>query len=1209
MAVVGLSRSETRKLCPKGVFIACNNAKDSVVVSGPMNAMKEMIKTLEEKAVFVRRLQSSEIPYHSQYLISSAQPMTDAIKKYIPNPKPRTRKWVSTSLMTADPEEQSLKYASAEYFKYIPNPKPRTRKWVSTSLMTADPEEQSLKYASAEYFVYNLMNPVNFYDKFKDLPTDAIVLELGPHSLFGKITTETLDNSTYVSLIKKDSNDTNLDMFLSGLATLYELGYNLSVENLYPRVEWPVARNTPSINSLIKWDHSTELSVRKYPEWFDRSNASDMNYTVNCKDKGDRAYLDHAVDGNPIFPATGYLMLAWRKLAASVGKLWYKVPVVFENVQLKRATFLSDEKNTKLKVKYYPLTDDFSVYENDNLCVVGKIRAPGDDVLIAQNKIHENENKISLCEYKLERDDIYKELRVMGLDYGPEFRRLRKVGTNDFKEIYAVNEWTGNWVTYMDAVLQSMAFAMPFRKLMVPVMIRKLRVDPRVLFDAIKRNKIEEQEVHKGDKDDTEIERELKATMDQDADEHREGSAQNIESKTDKEKETYSEVSTLAHKEMEKAKERWCMYPANMPVYANITTKQLVAHGIEVEEVMAFPIPRRIDTTDLVLDSSEFCANDDHSAIDTSLSVNVSQYIELCKSMAAKVKQMAMNMKCDFNYKSISDDVIQEHRNANNENHVMFRSISDDVIQEHRNSNNENHVMFRVFDKILTEMVDQNMNPTANKDTKQTLTEIQANPEYDMSKDVINQISRNERMIRSLVDIVCENYLNISKNERMIRSLVDIVCENYLNVKEIKVTEINLSQSLLAKEVDQFIYLFKILQFMVDYNLVVKSKQAVNEVFREKATEWDPKDSLPINPSNLVIMRDTPDLWPIDLQTFIGDLYDSIQTNGFLLTVFRYKFTEPEIALNSMNGNPSLNDSELTLRLEKFITIAKSAGLRLICSKCDTIGTGGDYEKWFGLLQERLIEAKEADNVTEPVWLVANDSSINGIIGLMNCLRLEPGGENFRYIFNYDSNSEKIDFNVSPYSDILANDLVANVVKEGKTSHGLHYSDILANDLVANVVKEGKVGTYRHLRLLTDYDKCLSNDYYLNSSKMGDLGGLQWNDSRNIPRVKEMWGMTNNRETLTRVEIYCSGISFRDVMLATGRIPSGPEQLFTDCSIGYEYAGRRADTGERVMGLDVGRTFATSLNATLSGMTKIPDHWSMADASTIINYILFQMNR
>ena len=34
MAVVGLSREETLKWCPKGVFIACNNAKDNVVVSG-----------------------------------------------------------------------------------------------------------------------------------------------------------------------------------------------------------------------------------------------------------------------------------------------------------------------------------------------------------------------------------------------------------------------------------------------------------------------------------------------------------------------------------------------------------------------------------------------------------------------------------------------------------------------------------------------------------------------------------------------------------------------------------------------------------------------------------------------------------------------------------------------------------------------------------------------------------------------------------------------------------------------------------------------------------------------------------------------------------------------------------------------------------------------------------------------------------------------
>ena len=34
MAVVGLSKGEAMKLCPKGVYIACNNAKDTVVVAG-----------------------------------------------------------------------------------------------------------------------------------------------------------------------------------------------------------------------------------------------------------------------------------------------------------------------------------------------------------------------------------------------------------------------------------------------------------------------------------------------------------------------------------------------------------------------------------------------------------------------------------------------------------------------------------------------------------------------------------------------------------------------------------------------------------------------------------------------------------------------------------------------------------------------------------------------------------------------------------------------------------------------------------------------------------------------------------------------------------------------------------------------------------------------------------------------------------------------
>jgi fatty acid synthase len=34
MAVVGLSWDETKKICPKGVHVVCNNSSDAAVVSG-----------------------------------------------------------------------------------------------------------------------------------------------------------------------------------------------------------------------------------------------------------------------------------------------------------------------------------------------------------------------------------------------------------------------------------------------------------------------------------------------------------------------------------------------------------------------------------------------------------------------------------------------------------------------------------------------------------------------------------------------------------------------------------------------------------------------------------------------------------------------------------------------------------------------------------------------------------------------------------------------------------------------------------------------------------------------------------------------------------------------------------------------------------------------------------------------------------------------
>ena len=278
-----------------------------------------MIDELAKKGVFVRELQSHDIPYHSQYLMTSAKKLTEQLKKCVPNPKPRSKKWVSTAVIESDPED-------------------------------------ALKFGSAEYFVHNLISPVYFYNKLKYLPMDSIVIEIGPHGLFSKLVSQTLDASTYMSLIKKDSNDTNLEMFLNTVAKTYELGMNPDIEHLYPKVQYPVCRGTQSISSLMKWDHEDYYLVRKWPEYHFKATASEMTENINLK-REIKSYLpDHCIDGNILFPATGYLMCAWRQMAASKGKLWNQIPVIFEDVQFRRPVFVSTSEPTKLKIRYLEQT-------------------------------------------------------------------------------------------------------------------------------------------------------------------------------------------------------------------------------------------------------------------------------------------------------------------------------------------------------------------------------------------------------------------------------------------------------------------------------------------------------------------------------------------------------------------------------------------------------------------------------------------------------------------------------------------------------------------------------------------------------------------------------------------------------------------------------------------------------------------------------------
>ena len=509
------------------------------------------MEQLKCKSIFTSQLENSNVPYHSRFVASAGQPMRQLIQKYLPKPRLRSKKWISTSILDEEMEKQD------------------------TGL-----------YANADYFVNNLVSPVYFYDQLQKVPSDAIVIEVGPHAVFRKIVSETLESSTFMSLIKKDSNDTNLENFLTVITQLYQLGINPSIDKLYPEVEFPVSRGTASIGSLMKWERSGHYHMDTFPDKYCQATSSDLNVTVDLRSAEDAFYSGHSVDDNVLFPATGFLMLAWKAYAASIAQTWNNVPVIFEHVQFNRALFLNEQGITKLKVIYSRKKFDFVIMENDNVCCQGKVHGPGDETfMLLQDYYLENLNKIDEYKTILTKDDIYKDLRVRGYDYSGEFQKLREIRTNDFQTILGECEWNGNMVAFLDNMLQAHLLSTPLRDLMFPVMIKNIRIDPKVLFDAIRLR--------------------------------RSGDCSR-----------YQQTNQNNMNAYEIFQENFSIFESSITILFNAQLKLLVASGVEIEKITAHSRPLKMPSS-LVLDSYEWVPNEDNSAINECDKQYINQYIEV----------------------------------------------------------------------------------------------------------------------------------------------------------------------------------------------------------------------------------------------------------------------------------------------------------------------------------------------------------------------------------------------------------------------------------------------------------------------------------------------------------------------------------------------------------------------------------------------------
>ena len=434
MAAVGLSWEECQERLPKDVIPACHNSVDSVTISGPTESVDKVVKDLTDQGIFAKAVKSSGIAFHSKYIAEAAPKLRKSLDKIIPTPKNRSDRWLSSSI----PESA----------------------WSSSIA----------KQSSSAYHVNNLLSPVLFHSALQKVPKHAICVEIAPHGLLQAILKRSLGaEATSLSLMKR-LHPNNVQFMLTNIGKLYAAGAQPLVTKLHRPISYPVGRGTPMLNSKVVWDHSQKWIL---PNVSTDSGSGQTVVDVNLS-KDDDAYLaGHTIDGRVLFPATGYITLAWKTFAKMQGTTFDRLPVVMENIVFHRATILPKDGVVKFGLNFFDGSGKFEICEGGSLAVSGVIKVP--------ENIEMEELLLDpiACDKKaglmLERGDVYKELRLRGYDYGGMFRGITKTDTRaNAGEL----EWADNWVSFMDTMLQFSIMGKDLRELYLPTRIDRVTINP-----------------------------------------------------------------------------------------------------------------------------------------------------------------------------------------------------------------------------------------------------------------------------------------------------------------------------------------------------------------------------------------------------------------------------------------------------------------------------------------------------------------------------------------------------------------------------------------------------------------------------------------------------------------------------------------------------------------------------------------------------------
>ena len=744
-------------------------------------------------------------------------------------------------------------------------------------------------------------------------------------------------------------------------------------------------------------------------------------------------------------------------------------PIEFFNLKFHKATVLTPSSTIKLHGEVFLETKRFQIVYDQNVFVEGYYNIDTSHFDYKKYMVSQpSENAI-----KLNKKDVYKELKIRGYDYKGSFQGIEEAMSDG---TYGVIKYHDDWISFSDSCLQ-MAILDHKSGLYIPTSIEYIRCD-------------------------------------------------------------YVETD----KAVEEARKASESNEAKLEMYYNKITNIGVTSGILIKGLKATAIQRRQNVQIPTLEALRFRPYNETIHFDRKKKEKLDDYLFHCQQCLNIIKGKS-NIELDLN-------VIKNYTEINNSQFSLLSTL--------------NHIVSKRMDEKN------------------------------------NIVKESSELIKDLATALISNQAELSKDmtfklpiQALITSQLRIMLENILK-KNINLIEMNLSMSPLYDEILHYTHKLTIrckpTLMVPDKNLPIFDSYKVDKMELD-LTKGVSKES---QNGDLVIFKDPRSTFYSDLEyinefnleEILRTCRNSLNDNGQALIFLRTKLTKIENEINCLiKAEPCqfFDLDELKSLLKKFnlelvgekqtedqswtsLVIKKAIDLNDIKKHMKIMPIDGQCFDWIDELKKNI-----ADDKLKQIWLTTKKSSINGILGMVQCLKKEPKGNKIRCLFDFDRND-----NLTIDDEIIKKNMVLNVMSQNQ--HGCLVGEFLSDD----------------------EDQIKAKHIYLDVKTKGDLSSFRWFEALHNKWTDDSFKILKKK--VVGISIYYSALNFRDIMLASGRISKDgyPEDLqLSNSCIGIEYSGRDQN-GQRVMGFCESQAISTSLYLDeRSIFLKVPDTMTLEEAATI----------